>query len=123
MDIQLDDVGGPSAGMMFALGIIDKLTEGSLNGGEQVAGTGTIDAAGEVGPIGGIRQKMFGAVGAGRHPLPRAEPELRRGRRPRARRPRGAERVDTRRGALGTRGDRRGRHLRLPTCDGATPIG
>ncbi|MWV49360.1 PDZ domain-containing protein [Rathayibacter sp. VKM Ac-2803] len=65
VDIQLDDVGGPSAGMMFALGIIDKLTEGSLNGGEQVAGTGTIDAAGEVGPIGGIRQKMFGAVDAG----------------------------------------------------------
>ncbi|KQQ04029.1 MULTISPECIES: YlbL family protein [unclassified Rathayibacter] len=65
VDIQLDDVGGPSAGMMFALGIIDKLTEGSLNGGEQVAGTGTIDAAGEVGPIGGIRQKMYGAVGAG----------------------------------------------------------
>ncbi|PTL74341.1 ATP-dependent serine peptidase containing a PDZ domain protein [Rathayibacter caricis DSM 15933] len=65
VDIQLDDVGGPSAGMMFALGIIDKLTEGSLNGGAAVAGTGTIDAAGEVGPIGGIRQKMFGAVDAG----------------------------------------------------------
>jgi PDZ domain-containing protein len=63
--IQLDNVGGPSAGMMFALGIIDKLTEGSLNGGAAVAGTGTIDAAGEVGPIGGIRQKMFGAVDAG----------------------------------------------------------
>lgn len=65
VEIQLDDVGGPSAGMMFALGIIDKLTEGALNGGEHVAGTGTIDAAGEVGPIGGVRQKMFGAVGAG----------------------------------------------------------
>lgn len=65
--IQLDNVGGPSAGMMFALGIIDTLTPGELNGGEQVAGTGTIDAAGEVGPIGGIRQKMFGAVGAGAH--------------------------------------------------------
>lgn len=65
VDIRLDDVGGPSAGMMFALGIIDKLTEGPLNGGEHVAGTGTIDAEGEVGPIGGIRQKMFGAVGAG----------------------------------------------------------
>ncbi|SMH46806.1 PDZ domain-containing protein [Rathayibacter oskolensis] len=65
VEIQLDDVGGPSAGMMFALGIIDKLTEGSLNGGEDVAGTGTIDAEGEVGAIGGIRQKMFGAVDAG----------------------------------------------------------
>lgn len=59
--IQLDNVGGPSAGMMFALGIIDTLTEGELNGGENVAGTGTIDAEGTVGPIGGIRQKLYGA--------------------------------------------------------------
>ena len=51
--------------MMFALGIIDTLTPGELNGGETVAGTGTIDADGVVGPIGGIRQKMWGAVGAG----------------------------------------------------------
>ena len=63
--LQLDNVGGPSAGMMFALGIIDTMTPGSLNGGKRVAGTGTIDAKGEVGPIGGIRQKMYGAVGAG----------------------------------------------------------
>jgi PDZ domain-containing protein len=63
--IQLNNVGGPSAGMMFALGIIDSLTPGELNGGENVAGTGTIDASGEVGPIGGIRQKMWGAVDAG----------------------------------------------------------
>ncbi len=63
--IQLNNVGGPSAGMMFALGIIDMLSEGDLNGGRQIAGTGTIDAAGSVGPIGGIRQKMYGAVGAG----------------------------------------------------------
>jgi PDZ domain-containing protein len=63
--IQLDNVGGPSAGMMFALGIIDTLSEGELNGGKDVAGTGTIDAAGTVGPIGGIRQKLYGAVGAG----------------------------------------------------------
>ncbi len=63
--IQLDNVGGPSAGMMFALGIIDTLTEGELNGGQNVAGTGTIDSTGTVGPIGGIRQKMYGAVGAG----------------------------------------------------------
>jgi PDZ domain-containing protein len=46
-------------------GIIDTLSDGNLNGGAQVAGTGTIDAAGTVGPIGGIRQKMYGAVGAG----------------------------------------------------------
>jgi PDZ domain-containing protein len=63
--IQLNDVGGPSAGMMFALGIIDKLTPGELNGGENIAGTGTIDDAGTVGPIGGIRQKLFGARDAG----------------------------------------------------------
>ncbi len=63
--IQLDNVGGPSAGMMFALGIIDTLSDGDLNGGEQVAGTGTIDSSGTVGPIGGIRQKMYGAKDAG----------------------------------------------------------
>lgn len=63
--IQLDNVGGPSAGMMFALGIIDKMTPGELNGGENVAGTGTIDAQGTIGPIGGIRQKLYGAVDAG----------------------------------------------------------
>jgi PDZ domain-containing protein len=63
--IQLENVGGPSAGMMFALGIIDKLTPGDLNGGQQVAGTGTIDASGNVGPIGGIRQKLYGALDAG----------------------------------------------------------
>lgn len=63
--IRLDDVGGPSAGMMFALGIIDTLTPGELNGGRQVAGTGTITAAGAVGAIGGIRQKLWGARNAG----------------------------------------------------------
>ncbi len=63
--IQLENVGGPSAGLMFALGIYDKLTPGSLTGGAEFAGTGTIDAAGAVGPIGGIRQKMVGAVRSG----------------------------------------------------------
>lgn len=63
--IQLNNVGGPSAGMMFALGIIDTLTPGELNDGDVVAGTGTIDAEGTVGPIGGIRQKLWGAVDAG----------------------------------------------------------
>lgn len=65
VEIQLENVGGPSAGMMFALGIIDKLTPGALNGGERVAGTGTITATGEVGAIGGIRQKLYGAVDSG----------------------------------------------------------
>jgi PDZ domain-containing protein len=63
--IQLDNVGGPSAGQMFALGIIDKLTPGSLAGGKHVAGTGTIDDKGVIGRIGGIRQKMYGAARAG----------------------------------------------------------
>jgi PDZ domain-containing protein len=63
--IQLERVGGPSAGMMFALGIYDKLTPGALTGGEQVAGTGTISPDGEVGAIGGIVQKMYGARAAG----------------------------------------------------------
>jgi PDZ domain-containing protein len=59
--ISLKDVGGPSAGLMFALGIVDKLTPGSLTGGKFIAGTGTIDDAGKVGAIGGITQKMIGA--------------------------------------------------------------
>ncbi|WP_110588684.1 PDZ domain-containing protein [Microbacterium suaedae] len=65
VSIQLDDVGGPSAGTMFALGIIDVLTPGELTGDEQIAGTGTITADGQVGAIGGIRQKMHGARDAG----------------------------------------------------------
>jgi PDZ domain-containing protein len=63
--IQLDNVGGPSAGQMFALGIMDKLTPESLNGGARVAGTGTIDNEGDIGAIGGIRQKMYAARAAG----------------------------------------------------------
>ncbi|GII57046.1 hypothetical protein Pth03_54350 [Planotetraspora thailandica] len=65
VDISVGDVGGPSAGMMFSLGIYDKLTPGSLTGGVSVAGTGTIDPQGDVGPIGGIEQKMVGARRAG----------------------------------------------------------
>ncbi|WP_105032727.1 PDZ domain-containing protein [Arthrobacter ruber] len=63
--IQLDNVGGPSAGTMFALGIIDNLTEGDLTGGRHFAGTGTIDSLGVVGPIGGIAQKLVGARAGG----------------------------------------------------------
>lgn len=58
IDISLENVGGPSAGMMFALGIIDKLTPGSLADGRYVAGTGELDDQGRVGPIGGIEQKL-----------------------------------------------------------------
>ncbi|MFD6997420.1 PDZ domain-containing protein [Streptomyces mirabilis] len=61
IDIKLADVGGPSAGLMFALGIVDKLTPGDLTGGKFVAGTGTIDDSGTVGPIGGIELKTIGA--------------------------------------------------------------
>jgi Lon-like protease len=63
--ITVGDIGGPSAGMMFALGIIDKLTPMNLTGGKFVAGTGEITAAGQVQPIGGIQQKMVGARNAG----------------------------------------------------------
>ncbi|HTE73394.1 MAG TPA: PDZ domain-containing protein [Actinomycetes bacterium] len=65
VDISLEDVGGPSAGLMFALGIVDKLTPGSLTDGAHIAGTGTIDDTGHVGAIGGITQKMLGAERAG----------------------------------------------------------
>jgi len=63
--VQIDSVGGPSAGLMFSLGIMDKLTEQDELDGEHVAGTGTIDASGDVGPIGGIQFKMKGAYDAG----------------------------------------------------------
>jgi len=61
VSINAGDVGGPSAGMMFSLAIYDKLTPGSLTGGVNIAGTGTIDSQGNVGPIGGIHQKLVGA--------------------------------------------------------------
>ncbi|GAA1352430.1 PDZ domain-containing protein [Falsarthrobacter nasiphocae] len=61
----LRDVGGPSAGMMFALGLLEELTPGDQTNGHAIAGTGTIQATGEVGPIGGIQQKMIGASRSG----------------------------------------------------------
>ena len=63
--IKVGNIGGPSAGLMFALGIVDKLTPGNLTGGRFVAGTGEIEANGAVAPIGGIQQKMAGARDAG----------------------------------------------------------
>ncbi len=63
--IRLEDVGGPSAGLMFALGIVDLLTPGGMTGGKHIAGTGTIDDEGKVGPIGGIQQKLVAAKQAG----------------------------------------------------------
>lgn len=65
LKIDLDDIGGPSAGLMFALGIIDKIDPEDLTGGRIIAGTGTIDDEGLVGPIGGIPQKLVGARKAG----------------------------------------------------------
>lgn len=65
VDITLEDVGGPSAGLMFALGILDKLDEASLTGGKHIAGTGEISADGTVGPIGGITQKLIAARAEG----------------------------------------------------------
>ncbi len=63
--ISLDNVSGPSGGQIFALAIYDLLTPGQLTGGQKIAGTGTIDPDGTIGPIGGIQSKMYGAVRAG----------------------------------------------------------
>lgn len=63
--IQLDDVGGPSAGLMFALGIVDKLNPEEITGGKFIAGTGEIDDDGQVAPIGGIQMKIIAARKAG----------------------------------------------------------
>ena len=59
------EIGGPSAGLMFSLGIYDTLTPGSLTGGETIAGTGTMDLDGAVGAIGGIDQKIAASREAG----------------------------------------------------------
>ena len=63
--INVGNIGGPSAGLMFALGIVDKLTPGDLTGGRFIAGTGEITPGGQVQPIGGIQQKMAGARASG----------------------------------------------------------
>ena len=65
IQLQLGDVGGPSGGLMFTLGILDALEQGDLAGANHVAGTGTISADGMVGPIGGIQLKMIAAAEAG----------------------------------------------------------
>jgi PDZ domain-containing protein len=62
VDVNLaDNIGGPSAGLMFSLGVYDVLTPGSLTDGHVIAGTGELDARGRVGQIGGIQQKLVGA--------------------------------------------------------------
>ncbi|MFI1397792.1 PDZ domain-containing protein [Streptomyces sp. NPDC020681] len=65
VDLQLADIGGPSAGLLFSLGIVDKLdgdgAGGDLTGGRDIAGTGTISADGEVGAVGGVSLKTQAA--------------------------------------------------------------
>jgi PDZ domain-containing protein len=65
IQISSDDVGGPSAGLMWALGLYELMTPGDLVAGRHIAGTGTIDLRGRVGPIGGIQDKVVAAEKAG----------------------------------------------------------
>ena len=65
IDFNLANIGGPSAGLIFSLAVIDKLTTGDVNGGKFVAGTGSISPDGKVGPIGGIIHKISTAQDAG----------------------------------------------------------
>lgn len=65
VNYNLNDIGGPSAGMIFSLAVIDKLTPGELNGGKFVAGTGTISEDGTVGSVGGVEHKVVAAHEAG----------------------------------------------------------
>ncbi|MFR9673860.1 S16 family serine protease [Streptomyces sp. TR06-5] len=77
VDLRLEDVGGPSAGLLFTLGVIAELEDDprALTGGRTIAGTGTIDAAGNVGPVGGVPLKTRAAArdGATVFLVPRAE--------------------------------------------------
>ncbi|MCP5025942.1 MAG: PDZ domain-containing protein [Actinomycetia bacterium] len=65
VDIESGDVGGPSAGLAFSLGVLDVLTPGDLTGGVPIAATGTIDASGAIGPVGGVAQKTAAVRRAG----------------------------------------------------------
>ncbi len=65
ISINSDQIGGPSAGAAFTLGIIDALSNGDITGGKVIAATGTIDASGNIGPIGGLPQKMVAVRRAG----------------------------------------------------------
>jgi PDZ domain-containing protein len=65
VNVKTDEIGGPSAGLMFSLEIYNQLIKEDLTRGYQIAGTGTIDEEGNVGPIGGIEQKIVAADKAG----------------------------------------------------------
>jgi len=65
VDIQLENVGGPSAGVVFALGVVEKLTPEEIVPAGVIAASGTISASGQVGSVGGVRHKAFGAANAG----------------------------------------------------------
>ena len=65
IDIDSENIGGPSAGLMFTLGIVDSMTPSGITAGHKVAGTGTISLDGSVGPIGGVTQKVLGAEQSG----------------------------------------------------------
>lgn len=65
VEIDSQNIGGPSAGLMFTLEIVNQLTDEDMTRGHVIAGTGTIARDGSVGPIGGVRQKVFGAIDAG----------------------------------------------------------
>jgi PDZ domain-containing protein len=75
ISVSTPEVGGPSAGLAFTLGIMDVMTRGSITGGHKVATTGTIDANGCVGPIGGMHQKVLAVKAAGAQEMlvPRSE--------------------------------------------------
>ena len=79
IDFNLANIGGPSAGLMFSLAVVDKLTTGDLNDGKFVAGTGTITGDGEVGSIGGITHKIAGGLRGRSHRVPGAGRQLRGG--------------------------------------------
>lgn len=65
INYNLKDIGGPSAGLIFSLAVVDKLSPGEITGGKFIAGTGSIDENGDVGPIGGITHKIKAASEAG----------------------------------------------------------
>ncbi len=65
VNINVTNIGGPSAGLAMTLGVIDALTDGSLTGGKTVAATGTMDSEGDVGDVGGVPQKTVAVENAG----------------------------------------------------------